>query len=98
MWYTHGQVHTIGRVTMDGAVTEFPTDDPDSMPNFVGAGPDGNVWYTDMRPGAYKVGSVTPAGEVTEYPLTGSGLPTGVATITTARSGSPPWMAVRSCA
>ena len=67
----------VGRITMDGKVTEY--DLPSKTPSAVNiaVGPDRNVWYTR---GAL-VGRVTPDGRITEFPLgagtRGAGLSAG---------------------
>jgi hypothetical protein len=63
-------------VTTAGVVTEFPTP-TGSNPSYIGAGPDGNVWYTDLN--VPRIGMVTPEGVVTEYPYSGIGLGGGIA-------------------
>jgi streptogramin lyase len=55
----------VGRITMDGEITEFPIPSREGSPINIAAGPDGNVWYTK---GA-ALGRVTPAGEITELPI-----------------------------
>ncbi len=75
LWFTE-LAATIGRITPQGQVAEFTegiTDAPVVTPDdllplgrFGGitAGPDGNVWFTELR-GA--IGRITPQGQVTEY-------------------------------
>lgn len=67
----------IGRITMEGKVSEFPLPQKTPSPINIAVGPDRNVWYT--RGGA--VGRVTPEGQITEFPLgegaRGSGLSAG---------------------
>jgi streptogramin lyase len=50
---------------MQGAITEFPIPSATGSPTNVAVGPDRNVWYTK---GA-ALGRVTPAGQITEFPL-----------------------------
>lgn len=47
------------------AVTEYPIPTPDSQPNAIILGPDGNMWFTE--PNADKIGKSTPGGAITEY-------------------------------
>src|SRR5262249_60518303 len=65
------------RITMAGAVTEFPTPsgtitanpgtpNPGSPLTLV-AGPDENLWFTEVK--TRKIGRLSPAGSVTEFPL-----------------------------
>lgn len=67
----------IGRITMDGVITEYPLPARTPSPINITVGPDRNIWYT--RGGA--VGRVTPDGRIVEYPLEegarGSGLSAG---------------------
>ena len=53
----------IGRITRNGAVTQFSNGISSAPLNLTGA-PDGNVWFTEAN-GA--VGRITPSGVVTEF-------------------------------
>lgn len=55
----------IGRITVQGAVREYPMPEPGPSPINIAVGPDRNVWYTR---GA-KLGRITPGGAITETPL-----------------------------
>lgn len=48
-----------------GVITEFPVPTADSHLYGIAAGPDGNMWFT----GNNKVGRITPAGVITEFPV-----------------------------
>lgn len=75
---TSGYATAIGRVTPSGEVTEFGEclhlGPQYTGPNSITAGPDGNVWFTNLTtrslpnvgtpPG---IGRITPSGEITEY-------------------------------
>lgn len=67
----------IGRITMEGRITEFALPSRTPSPINIAVGPDRNIWYTR---GA-SVGRVTPEGEVTEFALgegsRGAGLSAG---------------------
>ena len=65
MWFT--AFDQIGRITANGAITEFPIPTPaaNSFPDRIAAGPDGNMWYTDGL--ANTIGRITPAGTITEF-------------------------------
>jgi virginiamycin B lyase len=69
LWYTRsrfdGDGSAVGRMTLDGDVTEFAL--PGARPAGIVAGPDGNLWVT--APGTNEVVRVTPAGEATPFPL-----------------------------
>jgi len=56
----------IGRITMQGQITEFPIPSAGGSPTNIAVGPDRNVWYTK---GA-ALGRVTADGTITEFPLT----------------------------
>jgi streptogramin lyase len=50
-------------------ITEFSTGiAPDSGPWGITAGPDGNLWFTERHPQSGRIGRITPAGKVTEFP------------------------------
>src|SRR5579862_3259267 len=49
------------------ALTEFPVPSPDSAPRGIAAGPDGNLWFTELS--TSQVAAITPAGVITEFPL-----------------------------
>src|SRR5690606_6540702 len=53
----------IGRITMNGEITEFQIPSPAGSPINIAVGPDRNVWYTK---GA-ALGRVTPRGEIAEF-------------------------------
>jgi streptogramin lyase len=55
----------VGRITLDGRITEFQIPSPAGSPTNVAVGPDRNVWYTK---GA-SLGRVTADGAITEFPL-----------------------------
>jgi streptogramin lyase len=66
----------IGRIATSGAITEFPVPTASSNPVGIAAGPDGALWFAENGsfhiqrgtvPG--KIGRITTAGVVTEYPL-----------------------------
>ena len=42
---------------LKGTITEFPIPTPNSVPNAITAGPDGNLWFTEN--GANKIGQIT---------------------------------------
>src|SRR6185437_8369282 len=63
---------SIGKITPDGKITEFPLpdagnkdidDDVDSFYFTLTAGSDGNIWFTEAE--ANKVGKITPQGDIT---------------------------------
>jgi len=66
MWFTE-QANRIGRITLDGHVSEFPVNRPARA---IVAGLDGNLWFTS----AGFLSRMTPAGVVTDSPTVGDGL------------------------
>ena len=50
-------------------ITEFPITTAGSDPGGITAGPDGNLWFTEF--GVGKIGRITTAGTVTEFPAAG---------------------------
>lgn len=56
-------------------ITEFPLPTANSSPGGIAAGPDGNLWFTEVTcpAGAActngRLGRITPAGQITEFPL-----------------------------
>jgi streptogramin lyase len=68
LWFTWGEWR-IGRMSPEGAVTEFRLSSvaPKPIPIGIAAGPDGNLWFTEA--GSNKIGRMTTSGVVTEFPL-----------------------------
>jgi streptogramin lyase len=55
------------RCLLSGGVSEYPTPTAGSFPFDIASGtPDGNVWFTEFD--SNKIGRITPAGVVTEFP------------------------------
>ena len=70
IWFAEPNSNRIGRIRMDGAITEYAIPTPkSSIPyqGFVGRGPDGAVWFTESL--ANKLGRMTPGGHSTEYSI-----------------------------
>jgi virginiamycin B lyase len=67
----------VGRITMDGRVSEFALPEKSPSPINIAVGPDRNIWYTRGS----KAGRVTPDGKITEFELgagsRGAGLSAG---------------------
>ena len=78
VWFTEFAGNKIGRVTVKTKkVTEFPIPTPDSRPEGIALGPDGNYWFTETK--GDKIGRITPAGSITEFPVpTPNAFPEGV--------------------
>jgi virginiamycin B lyase len=80
LWFTEpGGTGRIGRITVDGTVTEFSAGlSPGASPWGITAGPDGALWFTERTdPG--RIGRITTGGVITEYALAGVANPTGIA-------------------
>jgi virginiamycin B lyase len=54
-------------MTTDGQTTFSSIPLSDGYPNAIGAGPDGNVWFT--LDDEATIGRITPAGAITEFPV-----------------------------
>lgn len=70
LWFASGPFSAtavIGRTAIDGTTTVFPVPTQSSTPEHVIAGADGNVWFSEYDKS--QIGSVTPSGKITEYPL-----------------------------
>lgn len=57
-------------------ITEFPIPTPASDALGITVGPDGNLWFTEQ--GASKIGRITTAGVITEFPLPAGTGPTRI--------------------
>jgi len=76
LWFTENGANRIGRITVEGVVTES---DPIGgfRPGDITPGPDGRLWFTESE--ANKIGAITTAGmTVTEYNTPGAD-PSGIA-------------------
>jgi virginiamycin B lyase len=52
-----------------GTVSEYQIVSPDSQPNDLVAGPDGNMWFTESTDRGAVIGRITPAGKITKFAL-----------------------------
>jgi streptogramin lyase len=68
LWFTDRASGQIGKITTSGAITEYPASPMPltSHPRGIGAGPDGNLWFTDE---SGTIGRITTTGTVTQYSL-----------------------------
>jgi len=71
LWFTVGGRPRVGKVTVDGQITEFTLPNLQASPMSMTVGPDGNLWFTEFQGGS--VGRITPSGEITEFPLQEAG-------------------------
>lgn len=67
IWYTGKSTGTIGRIDKYQRVTTFPLKTVGSVPIYIRAGPDGNMWVTELVGNA--IARVTQDGTVTEFPI-----------------------------
>ena len=78
LWFTEQDTAKIGRITVAGAVTEFPTSflTGNSLA-VITAGPDGNLWFASTLDHA--IGRITTAGVFTPFTNGISASPLGIA-------------------
>ena len=76
IWFSEFNTSKIGRITPEGDVTEFDLPRPDSGPGDITAGADGALWFIELNGtidgrvvNGNRVGRITLAGQVTEFPL-----------------------------
>ena len=48
-------------------LTEYPVSTESGAPDYIVAGPDGNLWFTENI--GNKIGRITPDGKITEYAI-----------------------------
>jgi virginiamycin B lyase len=58
LWFAEYSGVGIGRITVDGRISECPIPTPDSAPMEITVGPDGNLWFTESSSG--KIGRLIP--------------------------------------
>ena len=63
--------------TCKSRITEFDLPTPNALPQFITAGPDGNLWFTEY--GAGKIGRITLSGVITEFNAPSGAGPTTIA-------------------
>jgi virginiamycin B lyase len=70
LWFVETGTNQIGRITVDGEVTEYPVPTEEAIDptqGFVGLGPDGAIWFNEDL--VNKLGRITPDGTITEFEL-----------------------------
>jgi len=67
LWFTEFGASKIGRITIAGVISEFPTLTSGSGPYGITAGSDGNLWFNESN--ASKIGRISTTGVVTEFSL-----------------------------
>ncbi len=78
LWFTDSSTDGsgtayIGQMARDGRVTAYPVPTRNSQPIGITVGPDGALWFTEYT--AAKIGRITTAGVITEYPTTAGSSP-----------------------
>lgn len=67
IWFTGKKTSTVGKINPDRSVEHFQLNSVGAVPIYLVAGPDGNMWGTELL--ANKILRVTNDGEVTEFPI-----------------------------
>jgi virginiamycin B lyase len=67
IWFTGKRTSTVGKINPDRTVEHFELGTLAALPIFLSAGPDGNVWGTELFGSA--ILRVTPAGDVREFTI-----------------------------
>ncbi len=67
LWVTEYDAGKIAKVTVGGAVTEYPIPDAGAGPAIIAVGPDNNLWFTDYNMPIIR--RITTAGVITDFPL-----------------------------
>ena len=57
----------VGKISADGKAVNFALATPDALPIYIAAGPDGNMWFTELT--GNNIGRVTAAGDVKEFEI-----------------------------
>ena len=68
LWFTEVDNSKIGRITIGGDITEFPTITLNSRPFSITTGPDGALWFTDH--GFSKIGRISTTATAKDPQLT----------------------------
>jgi streptogramin lyase len=84
IWFTRSENEAIGKMTPTGVVTEYTVTPPPgdhAQPDAITAGPDGNIWFTDLGSLTYSaIWRVTPAGVMTKFSLPNESHPSSITT------------------
>lgn len=65
IWFTGKRTSTIGKINPNRTVEHFQLENLGAVPIFLNAGPDGNVWGTELQTSA--ILNISPDGNVYEY-------------------------------
>jgi virginiamycin B lyase len=82
LWFADGPLwgdNMIGRISLAGTIKEFQVPTFNAVPGAIVTGQDHNLWFVadlvvdpgsiEMHPSLGEIGRITPAGNVTEFPL-----------------------------
>lgn len=70
LWFSESGANQIGRITVDGEISEYPVPTKFGIINekgYVALGPDGAVWFNEDQ--AKKLGRIAPDGSMTEFEM-----------------------------
>ncbi|MCE9562507.1 MAG: DUF4214 domain-containing protein [Planctomycetes bacterium] len=67
IWFTGKATGTVGKINPDGSINTYQLPTVGSVPIYMSAGPDGNMWGTELV--GNKIFRVTPSGVVTEFAI-----------------------------
>lgn len=67
LWFVEIAAGQIGKISVDGGITEFPLPDRTAKPHAIAAASTGDCWFTEW--GANRIGHITDSGEIAEYSL-----------------------------
>jgi streptogramin lyase len=69
MWFTEAATSKIGRIDMNGNITEYGLPRY-TQPDAITSGPDGNVWFTEDGTNTSEIGNINPSSDtITQLPL-----------------------------
>jgi streptogramin lyase len=71
LWFTEQAANAIGRITIKGSYTAYPTNYEYVDPSGIAAGPDGNLWFTDFS-GRGVIGRLKLTGHFKFFKVPGS--------------------------
>lgn len=67
IWYTGKGTGTVGKIAPNGEIVSFALPTAGSVPIYIRAGHDGNMWVTELV--GNKIARVTHDGDITEFPI-----------------------------
>ena len=67
IWFSEYEAGQIGRISMDGRVTEYSIPTPNCEPRAMAVHPDGHIWFVETRANA--LGRIDREARITEWPV-----------------------------